>query len=394
MQQAGVVEEFLPKSIYYGRTGNKTIRPCKSGGRRIKSSSSASGRDSVAFLSQNIEPIRTSDEQYLLTFGIDVKESFSRLERNSRKFLDFYGYEYNVDYSGCKTSSDKIVRLTEWLSGQVLSAGYELSLSRDYEGKYLSFVIYYPLEELDYTICIFYCAPAQFLSPEGGRIYKDFIKFISDSMGIDIGAVENNSNYYLDAIVNWIDEGNEEFSDESDEDELLISKQYRNGGSFYKLFEEISSQKRLSSNEIMDELKAYLPVCKKDEVELIECMIEGVPLISKMYVGWYDFVPDSYDEEYDDERMAIPWTTSILYSSKDGMGDELLECLNSNMQSGIEASRWLNNLPLTGKTKADDIREFEADRNLGKRFGDWMDKFNKLAEKFDNYGKDKGYSEQ
>lgn len=388
MQRAGLNIQIPSSSLFCSQRRNKYDAVGKRGGRRVAhSSSSTPSSDPFAFLKQKIEEIRISDEQYLSRYGIDIKESFEKLKRTYRKFSEYYSCEYKVDYTGCETTADRILKLAESFDAQVESTGFYMSLSKDYDATALNFVLYYSLSELDWTVCIFYCSPADYLSEEGGLIYKKFIKYISCCMGISIGVEDNVENYFLDAIINWYDEGVYSSDDEPDEGKLYIAKMYQRGGKFQKLFQEISNLPRMNEFYINKELENYRKKCPHEELELVECMIDGVSIIKKMNICQYDFTPDvdTENDDYCDGKVMIPWTTAILYSSHDGLSDDLVDCINTDVQSGLEAVSWMANLILTDETTPTELKGFEANKNLGEKFGKWIDRFNKLTEKFDRY---------
>lgn len=387
MQQEGVNGTILQKPDLCARKRHKSGSARRYRERRGASSSSTSASiDSLAFLSQKIEAIRTSDEQYLGEYCMDIPKSFTNLQKTCQKFLELSRCQYEVDYSGCNTVADKIIRLTEWFERQVESFGYNLSLHKSYGDECLHFVLYYPLPELEWMICVFYCAPANYLSEKGGELYKKYIKFISDSMGIGIGSENNHENYILDTILTWMDEFNDSIYDDIDEDRLKIVNKYKKGGEFHKLFEEIDKLPFLSSEGFTKELQDYRKVCPNDELELVECMLEGIPVVRKMNVNLYDFIPDYERDDPESElKIALPWTTAILYSCNDGIGDELVDSINSDVQCGSEVSSWIVSLTITEDINANDLKTFGNDKSIGKKFSKWIEKFNKLTEKFDKY---------
>jgi hypothetical protein len=387
MQRAGLNIQIPSSSLFCSQRRNKYDAVGKRGGRRMCNSSSSPSSDPFAFLKQKIEEIRISDEQYLSRYGIDIKGSFEKLKRTYKKFSEYYSFEYEVDYTGCETTADRILKLAESFDAQVESTGFYMSLSKDYDATALNFVLYYPLSELDWTICIFYCSPADYLSEEGSLIYKKFIKYISCCMGISIGVEDNVENYFLEAIINWYDEGIYSSDDEPDEGKLHIAKMYQRGGRFQKLFQEISNLPRMNEFDINKELENYREKCPHEELELVECMIDGVSIIKKMNVCQYDFTPDvdTENDDYCDGKVMIPWTTAILYSSHDGLSDDLVDCINTDVQSGLEAVSWMANLILTDETTPTELKEFEANKDLGEKFEKWINGFNKLTEKFDRY---------
>ena len=386
MQQAGVNGAIPQKPDFSFRKRNESGSARRCRGRRGASSSSTSANiDSLAFLSQKIETIRTSDEQYLREYCIDIPKSFANLQKTCQKFLELRRCQYEVDYSGCNTGADKIICLTEWFERQVESFGHNLSLHKSYGDECLHFVLYYPLPELEWTICVFYCAPANYLSEKGGELYKKYIKFISDSMGIGIGGENNHENYILDTILTWMDDFSDSIYDDIDEDRLKIVNKYKKGGEFHKLFEEIDKLPFINSEGITKELQDYRKICPNNELELVECMLEGIPVVKKMNVNLYDFIPDYEDDPESEVKIAIPWTTAILYSCNDGIGDELVDSINSDIQCGSEVSNWTANLTIREEINANDLKNFENDKSIGKKFSKWIEKFNRLTEKFDKY---------
>ena len=113
MQRAGLNIQIPSSSLFCSQRRNKYDAVGKRGGRRVAHSSSTPSSDPFAFLKQKIEEIRISDEQYLSRYGIDIKESFEKLKRTYRKFSEYYGCEYKVDYTGCETTADRILKLAE-----------------------------------------------------------------------------------------------------------------------------------------------------------------------------------------------------------------------------------------------------------------------------------------
>ena len=391
MQQSGNARQVSRRAVCNHPTGFAPLRYEGSRGTR-KKAPAATEPNAFDFLNTKIEELGINDDT-LLGYGINVVGCYERLLEGCSRFLSYYGIEVDFVPPQGWSYIDKLVSLTNYFDEHVQSLGYEfVAVSRapyNTESSDLDFIVFRWGKEFEEKVVVLYCCPAEYMSEEGGRWYRQFMKFTSDSMAVSLGA--NTDNYQLDMMLEMaIEEA------EADPEEELrvgtgaaasIAKEYK-AGSFKKLFDEIERMPKMTAEQLIDGLEEYRSRCPLDEQDLIECMIEGVALVARANVFAFDFNPDDsgiQSDENEDNWLSGPLSTAILYSRHDGVGETMIDNINSDINSGTLGYTWSRFLCVSNDLKTEHVKEFEADRDFLPRFDEWLYMFNRETEKFDKY---------
>ena len=335
------------------------------------------------------------NDDTLLGYGINAVGCYKRLLEGCSRFLSYYGIKVEFVPPLGGSYSDKLTALTNYFDEQVQKLGYEFTAvsqsQYNTEKSDLDFIVFRWGKELEDKVVTLYCCPALYMSEEGGRWYKQFMKYASDSMAVTLG--HNTDNYHLDMTLEMYIE---EYEADPDEEMYVgtgtranIAKEYKSG-SFKKLFTEIEAMPRMSPQQMIDGLEEYRRKCPLDELDLIECMIEGVPLLARANVFAFDFNPDNsgiLSDESEESYFSGPLATSFLYSRRDGVGDAMIDNINSDVNSGSIGYTWSRFLCISNDLKAEYVKEFEADRDFLPRFDEWLYLFDKESKVFDKYDK-------
>lgn len=389
MQRSENTERVSQRAVCNNPTRLASLgHECRS--RRKKNASTATSCNTFDFLNTTFEELGMNDST-LLKYGINCVGSFNRLLEGSSQFFSHYGK--SVDFTPSVDSSycDNFISLIKHIEEKAIEVGCEFAAvshdQYDDDCSGLDFVMYRKESALEDVAVILYASPALYMSEKGGSLYRKFIKLASDSMGVTIGA--STDNYHLDMIMEMCIE-----ESEADPDEELyvgsaemgrIVNEYRYGGSFKELFDEIDALPSIAPTALLKELKEYRKICPDGESELIGCMIDGVPLVSRINVAAYDFNPEGYDDS--ESWLSSPLTTAILYSRNDHIADAMIDNINDELNSGAICYPWTRVLFISEKLKEESVKEFDDDYKLLPLFRDWVCKFFDVTEKFDNYGK-------
>lgn len=397
MQQAGVIVSVPHKAQRNSRGGFKIKKEAKYNRRsRTRNSASPSTDDAFAFLNETFGELTKSDSQLKKIYRLDAEGSYDNLRKCCERFLEYFGKKLEYKVEETDTYGFMLQKLIEEAERKVNDLGLSFFPVKRDEGK-IDFVVYKEIEELEWTICIYYCNPANGMSEKGGVLYKKFISFLTRSLGIPAGIVENSDNERLDEILNWRME--EECEDEEeeceDEEERLynnrrrfITKAYDLGGEYEKLFHEINRMAIQDGSVLKKELEDYRNVCPEEEIEIIECMMDGIAILPTMNIFHWDGVnQENYDS--DNAYIILPYTTCVLFSQHDGIDEDLIEELSSEMNSGVEVINWNLQLTISKELKEEDIKGFYDGLDNGKKFSEWTYNFIDLTKKFDIYGTDK-----
>lgn len=354
-----------------------------------------------AFLTKPIDAIRPSDETVVSSYGIDVKASYECLIKCCKRFSSVAGLNFkfmpNKDFS----KSQNLGLLIDYFEELIKPLGISFCVSkltpRGENTDLLSFVVYRYGRELEDTIVILYVSPAKYLSPEGSKIFKRFMKFFHDCTNIPLGVNQEGENFYLDSILNmWEDDPFYECEDNEDDEydeHKSIALAYREDGEFWNLFDEIGGMPVETAESLSEDIMAYRKVCPVDELDLIEVLYEGIDIVKDMNYYWYEFNPDDDGfpeggDGYDDAGWASGvFSSAILYSEQDGIGEELLDSINSEVSSGIMMSGWNIHQYLYPNMKRDVIADFIRCKDKVAEFDSWLCRYSRQVEKFDKYGK-------
>lgn len=359
-----------------------------------------------AFLTSKIEPIRPTDKDAAGMFGIRIDKSYANILACCKRFMKFVGIEFDFKPTVGLTLSQTLGELIEYFENKIEPLGLTLVVSKKFpqgdETDVLQCVVYRWGRELEETIVILYCAPARYLSPAGSHMYKRFMKFVSDSTQIPLGIPEHSENFYLNYIMNMYEE--DDFDHYEDDEEVVKEKdpvleKYKVDGEFWNLFDEIYGLSIEKPEELYEALDEYRKQCPKEELEVVEAMMEGIYIVKDMNCFWFEFNPDDdgIEDEYgnygSDGFSSSVFASAILYSEHDGISDALLDSVNNEVNAGIMMTGWNIHQWLSPKMKKADILEFMRCKDLCASFDKWLRKFYRATEKFDLYGKPKKYTE-
>ena len=352
-----------------------------------------------AFLMQKIDDIRPSETDYANEYGIDLEKSYTHVFKCCKMFSLYSGLKFSFSPKENSTKSQRLSSLVDYFEELISPLGLEFFVSKKtYQGEptdILECAVYRSGRELEDTIVIMYVAPAVYLSPKSAELFKRFMKFFSDSTNIGLGIARNSENFYLDMIINMYEEDPYYEGNEDDEDMLVrksVAEAYNENGEFWKVFEEIVSLPKQDAEILSNDIDKYRKECPNEEIGLIEAMIEGIPIVKDMNYYWYEFnpyddgLPDEYGRDSCDGFGSSVFSSAILYSEQDGVGDMLLDMINGEVGSGIMMSGWNIHQYLCEETKKEDILEFIRCKDNVAEFDKWMGKYYTEMKKFDMYG--------
>ncbi len=350
-----------------------------------------------AFLTTPIESIRPTDKDAADRFGINLEKSYANILACCKRFLKFTDVEFDFHPTAGISKSQNLGELIEYFEKKIEPFGLSLVISkkdsRERMVDVLQCVVYRYGAELEDTIIIFYCAPAMYMSPAGSQMYKRFMKFVSSSTNIPLGMIGNNENFYLDCIINMYDE--EDFDRyENDEEDMKgkdpVLENYKEDGDFWNLFDEINSLPDEKPESLYKALEEYRKKCPKNELELIETMMNGIDIIKDANYYWFEFNPDNdgLENEYGcDGYASSVFASAILFSEHDGISEELLDNVNNEVNAGIMMTGWNIHQWLSPRIKKADVLDFMRCKDLVARLDKWTRDFYHTSTKFDLYGK-------
>lgn len=388
-----------------GKASRLSQRPLQghSAGKRTKRVSfkggSAAAAPSVcapAFLTTPIEAIRPNDNKVSVRFGINIEKSYKWLEACCKRFLKFVGVKFDFAPTKGLLRAQQLGELIDYFGKSLEPFGLSLCVSKKTpqgeERNILECVVYREGLELSDTILIFYVAPAWYLSAGTSAIYKRFMKFLSDSTNISLGVNRRSENFYLDMLINCEDAYDFDEPEEPDEDSVI--KKYSEGGEFWNLFEEIISLPQETDKTLLADMERYRSQdCPIEEMDLLDAMIEGVPIIKDANMYWFEFnpeddgLPDAYGNTDGDGWSSSVFASAILFSDNDGMAEQLLDCINNEVCSGIMMSGFNIHQWLSPTMKKADIDDFMRCKDLVADLDKWTRVFYNESLKFDKYGK-------
>ena len=377
-------------------------------GKRPKAGISGKGRGAAtaapslcapAFLTTKIESIRPSDEDAASRFGINIGKSYANVLACCKRFLKIAKLDFDFKPNVGLAKSQMLGELIDYFESKIEPLGLELVVrkknSQDEETDVLQCVVYRPGLEFEGTILILYSAPAVYMSAEGCQMYKRFMKFVSDSMNIPLGAADHSENFYLDCIINMYEY--EDFGQYGEDEELVernhILDKYKQDGEFWNLFDEINSLPKEGPEDLYEALEEYRHQCPIDETEIVEAMMEGIDIVKDANCYWFEFNPDDdgMEDEYgnygSEGYASSVFASAILFSENDGVTEAMLDMINNEADSGIMITGWNIHQWLSPKMKKADILEFLRCKDLIASLSEWTNTLYRAVEKFDLYGK-------
>lgn len=398
MQQAGNTRELSQRAVQNHRNGFVPLgRKSTRRAGRAENASSASLANSFGFLNTRFEDLGMNDDTLIAGYGLNVVSGYDKLSALCARFLKHYKVDFDFKPTNDGSFGGKLQELTAWFDEKIKPFGLELAVVKhdkyDSENHDVDFVVYSWIEELEQIVVIMYCSPAHYLSPKGAELFKKFMKYVSSSMCVPVGA--NEDNYHIDGVLEMIRdeaEADPDFEQHADDTMFTVANQYKSG-KFKELFEEIKSLPEPTPSQLIKELEQYRKQCPTNEMDLVECMIDGVPIIGRMNVHGFDFNPDdsglpsSEDWDNEDGWLSSPLTTAIVYSENDGVGELLLENVNCYIQNGVGGYGWHSHLYLSERMTDADMESVVADKEAARKFSYWISDFYEETKKFDLYGK-------
>ena len=359
---------------------------------------SAPSIGSPAFLTQKIVDIRPSEEKGLSRLGIDIQRSYEHLQSCCKRFLKFVGQSYDFECKSEWSKGQAIGELIDWFEKKIKPLGLEFFVGKKSpngdEVDVLECAVYRYGYELSDRIVVMYVSPARYLSTKSAEFFKRFMKFFSQSTHIPLGVIDNSENFYIDAVLSMYED--DPFYDEYDEDakELKeIAAKYKQDGEFWNLFDEIHCLPPQNEMLLYEQMNKYRKECPDNEVELIECLMEGLSIVKDMNSYWFDFnpeddgLPDAYGKVDGEGWASCVFASAILYSEQDSICERLLDCVNNDVNSGIEMSGWNIHQYLSPQMRKADIMDFMRCKDRVADFNKWLRDFYNNIEDFDKYGK-------
>lgn len=389
MRETGNTRQISQGAVRYHSDGLAPLRHVRSNGaRRAKDAHAA--RDAFGFLNTKIEELGMNDDT-LSGYGISVAGSYETLLDGSSRFLSHFGRQVLEQATQGATYCEKLSSLTSYIEEEVKRLGFDFTTTKEDNGDGLDFVVYIWGRELEDTVVMFYVAPALYLSEKTSHWFKQFMKFTSDSMAVTMG--ENSDNYHLDYTLEMALEEAEADPDEEmyigAASNAAIAREYKKGR-FKKMFKEIDAMPKMTQEQLINGMTEYRSQCPNDEVDLVDLMIEGVPLVARANIYKFDFNPDSTglpDDESNETWLSSPLATCILFSRNDGVGEAMIDNINTDVGSGTLGYSWNRAICLDARLSEEKIADFEADQYFLPAFNDWLGRFNEETEKFDKYDK-------
>ncbi len=363
-----------------------------------------------AFLTQKIDDIRVDEQNTLSNYGIDVPSSYDYILKCCKRFAKLTKMKFDFKPDEGMTKIQNLGKMIDEFSEAIRQFGLEFFISKKTpqgeEVSTLQCAVYREGVEFNETIVIMYVAPARYLTPKSAELFKRFMKFFSQSTNIPLGIIGNRENFYIDSVLRMY-EDDPYYSELTEEDEdyqcaverRKISAAYNEDGEFWNLFDEIGTLPEQDARKLYHDLEEYRNDCPDNEFELIESLAEGIDIIKDMNAYWFEFnpeddgLPDEYGSTDGDGWTSSVFASAILFSENDGIGDMLLESINSDVDAGENISGWNIHQYLSPRLEKKIMDEFMACRDNVGRFDLWLRKYYREAEKFDRYGKSKEHTE-
>lgn len=344
--------------------------------RKRKKAAVATGACAAAFLKQRIADKPCISDELLTGVEIDMEKSYASMLTSMRSFLDFYKVA-DIYHEIEGPLSMRVGNLSAWFQDiceRKLGIYCTFHVCDEPEGKrVITPVVYHDGSAMEWVYVVFYAEPCDKLPPDVAEVYKAFLAWTSDALGVGPGVELNMDNFYLDSIIMWFEE---EAGEVDDKRKAEVAKKYRVGGEYYKLFEEIGRMK-VDAGQLMEQLEVCRKHCMDNDVmELMECLMDGIPILSRMRISWWCFCPlnDGFPDDYGDYNdgdVCIPLSTAILYSPSDGVTTQIEESLNCECSSGASMNGWNRALYVNERCGVDDIEDFEKDRYSCNEFAKW-----------------------
>lgn len=323
-------------------------------------------------------------------YNLKIKSSYDRLCKVAARFLKYFGQPFDFEPDVKDNLLKKFDALISWFEKKVEEQGLSLATLKhdpyDEDCGDIDFVVYSTCSELEMKVIIFIASPAETLPHSARELYMEFIKFVSDRMCIELG--NNSDNYYLDMVFSYHDDPEQDIEELDGTDREYLQKRrdviaaYKENGAYWKLFKQIE---RLKPENLEQRIREYVKKCEYSDVKrLFQVILEGLPIIQKMNIHWFDFNPD-FDgiEENEDSFIDTLACQAILYSNNDGIENALINTLENDYNCGVCPVGYNIHLWLSEETKDEHIEELMENLDLGSRFAEWNIKFYDVVKVFD-----------
>lgn len=351
------------------------------------------GNDPFAFLNVRLQEKALTEEYITGCFNLNIKSSYERLCSVCARFLKYFGQPFDFEPKNKSNVAESLDDLISWFEPKVEEYGLRLAVvKRDQyneECADIDFVVYRPCSELDYKVIVFIVSPADTLPKPAAMLYKEFIKFVSDNMCIYIG--KSTDNYYLDMTFSIFEDTDQDIEELDEEDGCYLQKKrdivaaYKDGGKFDKLFKEIRC---LHPKNLKRRMEKFVENCTSpklaDVKKLFQVIIEGLPIIQKMNIHWFDFNPDLDGlSSHEDSFIEVYSQAAILYSDNDGIEEAYLRNIDNDYNCGVCPVSFNIHLWLREEMKDEHIKELMDNLDLGAKFQEWNCKFYDAVNRFD-----------
>lgn len=397
MQQARTATAFPQVPLRNHAEGLALQRRPDSRRAGAKSTAAAKKSRPFAFLKQRIESKCFIEERNFEEAEVDLQASYNNSLRNIRRLLDFAGCKKEYEEKDLPVAR-QVSDLAVWFKHvceTYLDDYCTFTLCHYVPSKEIVPVIYHDGTAMDWVYVVFYAEPCQTLPEKASKVYKDFMGWLCDALGIGPGVDLNEDNTYLDSIMMMYEESTYYSENEADDDDKWrgeVYRKYRFDGEYGKLFKEISEIK-ITTEEIekeLDDCRMEFFDIDNDVSKLMLCLMEGLRIIERMHVPWWCFcpkddgLPESWDEGYGTDSILIPLSTCILYGPSDGIADEIESMLNAEYSGGADLVGWNRSLYLTERMTKEDYEDYEADRHSCAEFAKWNTAYFSAIQKFVN----------
>ena len=334
----------------------------------IKASPAPERVDTSAFLTQRFESIKLSESPLM---RIKTDGLYEALSASCEAVFRILGGGFPLE---CINDVDGLERTLDAMRKWALEKDLDFMVTKNADDE-VKFVLYREVCCMDLHAFFFYCSPADYLPKETGTLYRRFIHFVALSIGISV-IPDSTDNHYLEMLINCNDD-----DDENEHTDLydLYSKK----GKLYGKFKAVNDA---PTNGLKEDLEAHLKVCSAKYIDLVTLMLEGMDIVPCMNVSCYDFNPFYDGFGSCDSHIETMSTLAILYSPNDKMDDEMLKCINSDLNCGLMSQGWNRWLIMRPDLTKADFDELLQDEEIPKKFIDWSNRFYVEMEKFDKYG--------
>ena len=362
--------------LCYKERGEKSV-PRFAG--HVRAKAGAKGQP-FAFLNTHLDSRRVSDKELELAFNLDLGDSYKEMLAGVNKLLEELGENDRITLPPIASNGEAINGILSKLESILSKKQLNLVVQRrdpyDEDCKDLDLVVYSNMDCFDFTVVVLYCSPASYLKDKARELFMRFMRTISADMNIDFG-VSDSESCYLEML-------GMEIEDTEDLDPQLAG--YQKGNEYYEIFEEIKSLPYTTPDKLKAEIDEYRKSCERGLLaDFLHCLERGLD-VANLNIQEFCFDPSNdgiFDR--DESSLETPTLTVIFYSPYDGLTDEYLSIINSDVGSGIETTGWNYAVQIREDciTKESVNQLFEC-KERGKRFLDWNDEFMKFVSDIEN----------